>query len=238
MLDATVDREWRQSLWEQKVRLAAIHQLSKTVENVLGQVEPDQHLLRRRFLSIAAERFVADRAFDPAALLLSRAVAESRQSEGRAAKGWQAAQAGALLLSGGSPVHAIPFFRRAARVYQAIDDPQLVFQCRNDLANALAGAERYDAAIREHEVCLAIGHRLRDRVMLAHPLVAAISDTVLGLMRSGRGRVDRRTTAIARKVRAAAGTTIGSVIEGLLTVTAQAAREASARGNRTPARDA
>lgn len=161
------DQRWMEGASFLRVELASLKALEAVVRRVLEEIPERERTLRERIVRAAAERMVGARDFVGAASLLREASGARRKHGDRHATAWHSAESGAILLANGGAAQAVDFFRAAVRAYDRLGDVQLSFHCRNDLANALAEAGRYEDAEREYAVCLSVGRRLRDRVMLA-----------------------------------------------------------------------
>lgn len=171
-LELERDRNWVDVFWSNKLAAAARsnsprEEIDSTLDAALRELPQWEKAIKGKILRIAAELLVELRAFTRAKDLLAMSVAiESDRVDGRS-RAWANAQAGALLLSAGGSMEAVPFFTRAAKQYSRAGDHQMLVQCLNDSANALTNAGNYRAALRGYDRCLALARRLRDRAMVA-----------------------------------------------------------------------
>jgi tetratricopeptide (TPR) repeat protein len=160
---------WVEAFWVHTIDVAArskecLTKLERELGVALREVDPD---VRVRLLRLAARLLAVRGFYERASELLRAALAFKLPGQDVQERAWQSAQAGAMLLELGGDGHAIAFFATAARIYSKVNDPQLVYKCRNDQANALAGATRYREALELHTECLVHGRRLKDRVLIA-----------------------------------------------------------------------
>lgn len=158
----------RDGYWQATLAIAATtNKPREEIEAALGQASAAK-AASPSLLQAAAEHLAHLGEHERAAELAAQALL-MRGFHGHE-RAWGQAQIGAQLLSVGGAKQAVRFFSAAARFYARAGDKQLLFQCKNDLANAHADLGRYHLAVKGYRACAALGRQLGDRAMEAQAL--------------------------------------------------------------------